>query len=174
MSLTLDLEPAPPTTLGTVATALTLDVGTDETVYASSALIVDVGPGPNVAVTLDADVDSVTVDVADTPPVFVDTWVGAVTVVGTSTPAIIEIDIGGRQGPPGPPGPAGDPGLVSYQHAEAAASVAWTVVHPLPFRPNVTVVDSAGTVLYADVAYLDDQTIEITFSWPTAGYAYLS
>lgn len=85
----------------------------------------------------------------------------------------VTLELGGEQGPPGPPGPAG-PGGGSYVHSQAAAAVVWIITHALGYRPNVTVVDSAGTVLYADVVYIDDATIQITHSWPTAGFAYLS
>jgi hypothetical protein len=91
----------------------------------------------------------------------------------TAAPAI-ELDFG--SGLPGPPGPEGPPGTASstYAHSQASAASVWTITHALGYRPNVTVADSAGTVLYADVIYVDDVTIEITHSWPTAGYAYLS
>lgn len=77
----------------------------------------------------------------------------------------------GIQGPVGPPGPAT---FAFYRHSQAAASDRWLVDHDLVYPPSVTVVDSAGTVLIADVTYLDDFHIQIDFGWPTAGYAYLS
>jgi hypothetical protein len=77
-------------------------------------------------------------------------------------------------GPPGPVGPEGPPGTSSgfYRHSQASAAAQWTFMHDLQYPPAVTVVDSAGTVLYGDVTYIDDFNIQIDFAYPTAGYAY--
>lgn len=80
----------------------------------------------------------------------------------------------GPQGNVGPVGPEGPAGTSSgyYRHSQASADVRWIVVHDLNYLPAVTVVDSAGTELFGDVTYLDDHTIQIDFTWPTAGFAY--
>ena len=92
----------------------------------------------------------------------------------------ITLEVVGEVGPRGPQGiqgeigPPGPPTLSFYRHNQAFASDRWFVDHDLSYPPSVTVVDSAGTVLLADVQYIDDFHIQIDFSYPTAGYAYLS
>jgi hypothetical protein len=78
----------------------------------------------------------------------------------------------GLQGDPGPPGLDGS-ALGSYQHQQAVPSEVWTIEHPLGFKPAVTVVDSAGSVVYGDVSY-SNQTVTIIFSAGFSGTAYLS
>ena len=77
-------------------------------------------------------------------------------------------------GTPGPPGPPGDPGLVSYTHVQGAAAALWTITHPLPFQPNVNVVDSAGEQVEGEVDYVAADTITVAFSAAFTGAAYLS
>ena len=79
----------------------------------------------------------------------------------------------------GPQGPQGIPGEVqisdlSYIHTQAASSSTWTIVHGLSFVPNITVVDSAGSVVEGDYSYPDGNTIIATFSGGFTGKAYLS
>jgi len=62
----------------------------------------------------------------------------------------------------------------SYYHVQIAASAFWVVTHNLDFYPNVTVIDSAGTVIIGDVNYLNANTVTISFSAPFSGRAYLS
>lgn len=50
----------------------------------------------------------------------------------------------------------------------------WTIAHPLSKRPSVTVVDSAGTVVFGEVEYLDESTVRITFRGGFSGKAYLN
>jgi hypothetical protein len=59
-----------------------------------------------------------------------------------------------------------------HHHQQTVAATQWDVVHSLSYPPAVTVVDNSGTVLNADVQYLDSQHIQIRFSVPTAGSAY--
>ena len=54
------------------------------------------------------------------------------------------------------------------------ASDEWTIVHNLGKRPSVTIVDSADTQVVGNVAYLDDDTVQVTFSAAFSGTAYLN
>jgi hypothetical protein len=129
-------------------------------------------------VELDLDVHEVTIelieatpielDAGDVEPVVLDVVDGEITleVIGEVGPRGIQ-GIQGEIGPPGPP-PA------FYRHHQTSASDQWLIQHDLPYRPAVTIVDSAGTVLIADVVYVDDLNVQVGFSAPTAGYAYLS
>lgn len=100
-----------------------------------------------------------------------DTTVSETRIVGTVT--------AGPAGPPGPAGPAGAPGEPGPAGGAAeflipTPQAVWTLEHDLPFRPNVTVIDSAGTAVIGDVAYPDPQTVVITFGGAFAGTAFLS
>ena len=83
---------------------------------------------------------------------------------------------------PGPQGPAGVdgtqaadiPDLVSYVHNQLASSTTWTVTHNLNFYPNVTVYDSAGSMVEGSVTHSTATSLTITFSSAISGKAYLS
>jgi len=80
---------------------------------------------------------------------------------------------------PGPQGPAGLsaedlPDLVAYTHNQLVSSNSWTVVHNLDFYPNVTVFDSAGSMVEGSVTHSSKTTLTIAFSAAISGKAYLS
>lgn len=64
--------------------------------------------------------------------------------------------------------------LVSFEHTQSAANASWTITHNLNFFPNVTVLDSAGSVVEGEITYSDNTTLTVTFSNPISGKAYLS
>lgn len=82
---------------------------------------------------------------------------------------------------PGPRGDKGDKGdsgrdgtgSGSFQYVQALPSAVWVIEHNLEFKPAVTVIDSAGTVVFGEVSY-SGQTITISFSAGFSGSAYLS
>jgi hypothetical protein len=97
----------------------------------------------------------------------------------------VTIAYGGPQGVQGPTGPTGATGpgglgtaaiaaLVSYTHNQAAASATWTITHNLNFRPNVTVFDSANTMVEGAVTHTNSNSLTIAFSATISGTAYLS
>lgn len=61
-----------------------------------------------------------------------------------------------------------------YVHAQGTASSTWTITHPLGGRPSITIVDSAGTVVFGEVQYLSNTQIQVLFSAPFSGFAYLT
>jgi hypothetical protein len=91
----------------------------------------------------------------------------------------VEVTIG-FAGPQGPKGDKGDAGEVqfedlSYVHTQNVASSSWSVTHGLGFIPNITVIDSAGSVVEGSYIYSEDgNTVTLTFSSPFSGKAYLS
>jgi len=105
-----------------------------------------------------------------------------------NSPGYPEIDITllpgvpGQRGPAGPQGPPGDldevysaiPSLVSYTHNQAAVATTWTITHNLNFRPNVTVFDSANTMVEGAVTHTSNTQLSVAFSSGISGTAYLS
>lgn len=61
---------------------------------------------------------------------------------------------------------------LSYEFDQAV--VGWNIPHNLGRFPSVTTIDTAGSVLYGDVTYIDDDNIFVAFSAPVAGTAYLN
>lgn len=80
---------------------------------------------------------------------------------------IVIADVG-LQGPPG----TGSSDF--HTHIQAVADNIWTINHTLPFRPNISVVNDAGQIIYANVDYASDTQIIVTHSVPVTGKAYLS
>lgn len=62
----------------------------------------------------------------------------------------------------------------TYRHVQASASTTWTITHNLHFRPNVTVFDSAGTMVEGDVVHTNVNSLTISFSVAISGSAILS
>ena len=62
-------------------------------------------------------------------------------------------------------------GFVFYQNTPAST---WTINHNLNFYPNVTVVDSAGTVVEGEMSYVSASQLVLTFGSAFSGNAYLS
>jgi len=105
-----------------------------------------------------------------------------------NSPGYPEIDITllpgvpGQRGATGPQGPPGDltavynaiPALVSYTHTQAAVATTWTIVHNLNFRPNVTVFDSANSMVEGSITHTSSTQLSISFSAGISGTAYLS
>lgn len=89
-----------------------------------------------------------------------------VTVVSVPEITVVRAGVPGIQGPPGPPG--GD----TYVYTQATPSAVWTVPHNLSRRPSVTIVDSQGRQIFADLRYIDDNIVQITHSVALTGQAY--
>jgi hypothetical protein len=81
-----------------------------------------------------------------------------------------------HEGQQGAKGEKGDQGLSggAYEHQQAVPAAEWHITHPLGYRPAVTVVDSAGTMVVGEVTYTGVSTLTISFSAAFAGSAYLS
>jgi hypothetical protein len=50
----------------------------------------------------------------------------------------------------------------------------WTITHNLDKYPSVTVVDTGFTVVYGEIEYLSKNQLQITFTDPFSGEAYLN
>lgn len=64
--------------------------------------------------------------------------------------------------------------VLGYVHNQNSPSTTWTINHDLEFVPNITVVDSGGTVVEGSYDYPNDTTVVLTFSSPFSGKAFLS
>jgi hypothetical protein len=65
-------------------------------------------------------------------------------------------------------------GRVSYEHTQGSTSNSWVINHNLGFKPNVTVVDSAGNIVEGEVAYTNSNSLTVSFQSSFSGYAYIS
>lgn len=97
-----------------------------------------------------------------------------VVVIPPPTPMGYVLGVQGPKGDPGEQGPAGPDKPLGYVHHQGTPSATWQITHNLDFQPNLTVVDSAGTVVEGDVEYLDATTVRVSFSGAFSGTAYLS
>jgi hypothetical protein len=95
----------------------------------------------------------------------------------TEQPVEVTIGFSGPQGPKGDKGDNGDVQVedLSYVHTQNVASSSWIVTHGLGFIPNITVIDSARSVVEGSYTYSEDgNTVTLSFSSPFSGKAYLS
>lgn len=67
---------------------------------------------------------------------------------------------------------------VAYQYLQSYPLQVWTINHNLSFHPNVSIADINGNQIEGAIQYLNQTsyggTIQITFSEPVSGSAYLS
>ena len=61
-----------------------------------------------------------------------------------------------------------------HVHTQGTVSSTWTIDHTLGGKPSVTIVDSAGTVVFGEVQYLSNTQVRVVFSAPFSGSAYLT
>lgn len=90
---------------------------------------------------------------------------------------VIEVQVPGPQGPPGKDGPPGPPGSGSggggREFVQATPAATWIFAHGLGRRPTVSVFDTAGAEMIADV-FADASNVSVVFAQPTAGSAVIS
>ena len=78
----------------------------------------------------------------------------------------------GTAGTEGGGGPGS--GDKTYVHTQASANTVWTVVHNLAKFPSVEVVDTGGNWLIANVHYVDENSLTVTFGGATSGKVYVN
>lgn len=61
-----------------------------------------------------------------------------------------------------------------YEHFQSTPAFTWVIQHNLGFTPNVFTTDDTGVEIEGVVDPIDDNSLQIIFSQPVAGYAYLS
>lgn len=57
---------------------------------------------------------------------------------------------------------------------QSIPATVWTIPHNLNKYPPVSVVDTLGNRVEADVQYIDNNTVQITFGSPFTGKAYIN
>lgn len=123
---------------------------------------------------------AITVEVTETPIEVTTDGSGEIVVTLNPTTISVEASTTGPQGPSGIQGtvgiqgPAGTSQVIYYHHIQASTSNTWEINHNLGWYPNVTVVDSAGTVVEGEIEYLSIYGLRLIFSSGFSGNAYLS
>ena len=103
-------------------------------------------PSPDDIVVVASPATVVQVDVADSP---------------VAAPIVITLDDGTSI-------------QVAYHHTQSLSSDTWEVEHNLGFYPNITTMDSAGTLVEGELQHLSKYRLRVTFSAPISGQAFLS
>jgi len=62
----------------------------------------------------------------------------------------------------------------SYTHIQKVSSENWYIVHALNKFPKVSVTDASGKSVYAQITYVDKNTVQIKFSHAVSGSAYFN
>jgi hypothetical protein len=65
-------------------------------------------------------------------------------------------------------------GRVAYQHTQGVTSSSWIITHNLGFYPNITVKDSAGSIVEGEIVYDSANQVTLNFQAAFSGLAYLS
>lgn len=65
-------------------------------------------------------------------------------------------------------------GDLHYVHKQNSANTTWNIVHNLGKYPAISIVDTANTVLYGVIEYVNEDELNIYFKFATAGKAYLN
>jgi hypothetical protein len=63
---------------------------------------------------------------------------------------------------------------LAFTYNQNLAASTWVINHNLNFFPNVTVVDSAGSICEGEIQYVDANNLTLTFQAAFSGSAYLS
>jgi hypothetical protein len=94
--------------------------------------------------------------------------VAPVDVISTNTIATAQIAEVGIQGPAGRDGTT-----TNFIYNTPSANATWLIVHNLNRYPSVTVV-VGGSVVNANVTYLDANVLQVDFAFANIGTAYLN
>lgn len=62
----------------------------------------------------------------------------------------------------------------AYHHVQGISAAVWEIQHGLGFFPNVTTMDSGGSMVEGELEHLSKYSLRVTFSALISGDAYLS
>lgn len=77
-------------------------------------------------------------------------------------------------GPQGTQGISGQQERLAYHHVQNTSSAVWTIAHNLNFYPNITTIDSSGSIVEGEIEHLNRNTLRVTFVSAFSGEAFLS
>ena len=63
---------------------------------------------------------------------------------------------------------------VAYMHLQSSPALVWTVNHNLGVRPTVSLVDTGGNEVQADIVHTSANQLQVRFALPLAGVARLT
>ena len=63
---------------------------------------------------------------------------------------------------------------VAYHYVQNTPSSSWTITHNLNFYPNITTMDSSGSIVEGEIEHLNRNTVRVTFLAAFSGEAFLS
>ena len=121
--------------------------------------------------------------------VFVEVWTGDMVtrIVGPVPYQWITDKTGGVQDSPAallvylldqfsrtPTGSGGGGGATTAVFQFPSATTIWRIAHGLERFPSVTITDTSGAEILADVTYVDNNNVLVQFASETAGVAYLN
>jgi hypothetical protein len=66
------------------------------------------------------------------------------------------------------------PERVAYNHKQNSSSAVWNIAHNLNFYPNVTTMDSSGSIVEGEIEHINRNNVRVTFLAAFSGEAYLS
>lgn len=89
-----------------------------------------------------------------------------VQVIVSETPDVV-VSVGGTLS-------SSDVSQVAYHHSQGTSSTEWLIQHGLGFYPNVTTMDSGGSIVEGELEHISQYSLRVTFSAPISGDAYLS
>ena len=61
-----------------------------------------------------------------------------------------------------------------FTYTQASPSAIWNIQHNLNKNPSVSIVDTAGSQVYTDVEYIDNNNLRLTFFAAFSGKAYMN
>lgn len=59
-------------------------------------------------------------------------------------------------------------------HTQPTSASVWTITHTLGGYPSVTITDSASTIVLGEISYISTSQVQVSFSAPFSGFAYLT
>lgn len=71
-------------------------------------------------------------------------------------------------------GDEGPSPLDNFVYDQVVPAEVWNITHNMSKYPSVTIINSANERVFADVVYIDDQSLQIKFSAPMSGRATLN
>ena len=63
---------------------------------------------------------------------------------------------------------------IAYKHTQNVGANTWTINHNLGYNPNVNTADASNDGIEGTIKHTNINTLTVTFSSPTTGFAYLS